>query len=524
MNDDLKIIKKLYGEKMMHLCRRLFVTILDTSPGFLSKVMTSKFAPNRYLYDDIMYYQQELREYILWNYYQENIPALESSDVLDPVTLLKQVGYTLYECKTYEDIQQFKKYYTPEEELCTFTYGNRLRSCYVYFAIKEGAEKLKRSDFTSPNRQDEYGTSVLSIQFSRDDSHSLSIKNRYNHTVSNPDATFSNNLDNIVPGLTQSFAAYYGMQQLYSTNNSLDIKGYIYAEGKYYKYNHEINNVYYCPNNIIIDNYHVIKYSKEKYLVIDYFIIDLVNKKIISPVEDSFSKMFNNIKKITIIKEGKEKVITVINETGNPIIMKIDKYNRIISLTNPNLTEIGDNFLRFNIALTELSLENVEKIGHKFLISNSFMRNITLPNCLSIGDDFMFATGIDIINLPKLKTIGNCFCKNSPYLKELFIPNVIHIEDDFLAFNRSIEEITIPNVKVIGDNFMCYVTSLKKVFLPNVLIIGRYFCNGYPKLDEVSIPKATEIGDHFTQNINSLNNQSLETYNSHSNIIKLRKK
>ena len=29
MNSDLKIIKKYYGEKMMHLCRKNFSTILS---------------------------------------------------------------------------------------------------------------------------------------------------------------------------------------------------------------------------------------------------------------------------------------------------------------------------------------------------------------------------------------------------------------------------------------------------------------------------------------------------------------
>ena len=128
---------------------------------------------------------------------------------------MRQAGYTLYECKSEEDIQKFRKYYTDKEMLCTFTSGNRLRNNYVYFAVKDGADKLKRSDFQNPERQDAYGTSVLSIQFTRDASHTLSIKNRYNHTVDNPDATFSNNLDNIIPGLTNSFAKFYGMRQLY---------------------------------------------------------------------------------------------------------------------------------------------------------------------------------------------------------------------------------------------------------------------------------------------------------------------
>ena len=43
MVDDLKIIKKKYGEKMMHLCRDSFSTILDNSPGALSKILLDNF-------------------------------------------------------------------------------------------------------------------------------------------------------------------------------------------------------------------------------------------------------------------------------------------------------------------------------------------------------------------------------------------------------------------------------------------------------------------------------------------------
>ena len=123
----------------------------------------------------------------------------EEKDVDEPVTktpseLLDEAGYILYECHTEEEIQSFKKYYAPGEALCTFS-GGRLNRCHVFFAVKKDVEKIKREDFKSPRRQDLYGTSVISIQFSREISNTLSIKNRYNHTVENPDATFSNNLD-----------------------------------------------------------------------------------------------------------------------------------------------------------------------------------------------------------------------------------------------------------------------------------------------------------------------------------------
>ena len=52
MNKDLKLIKKYYGENMMHLCRELFPTILETE-GLLSKIILDTFAPNRLLFDDM---------------------------------------------------------------------------------------------------------------------------------------------------------------------------------------------------------------------------------------------------------------------------------------------------------------------------------------------------------------------------------------------------------------------------------------------------------------------------------------
>ena len=50
---DLDIIKKRYGENMMHLCRKLFSTILE-SDGSLSTLLLKHFMPSRFLYEDIV--------------------------------------------------------------------------------------------------------------------------------------------------------------------------------------------------------------------------------------------------------------------------------------------------------------------------------------------------------------------------------------------------------------------------------------------------------------------------------------
>ena len=53
MNEELKHIKKIYGEQMMHLCRDLFPTILEEE-GVLLKILQNTFAPSHRIAKDIM--------------------------------------------------------------------------------------------------------------------------------------------------------------------------------------------------------------------------------------------------------------------------------------------------------------------------------------------------------------------------------------------------------------------------------------------------------------------------------------
>lgn len=200
--DDLIKIKNKYGEEMMHFARKNFSSILE-QPGLLFRLFETNFDYSKYLYDDIVKYNltENFKNYI---YSMANIKVKLKSITKTPNELLNSVGYDLYECKTEEDIQAFKKYYANNEALCTF-YGDRLKECYVFFAVKKNVDEIKRENFPYPRREDEYGTSVISIQFLRGKYNTLSIKNRYNDKVFNPDATFSNNLENIVPGLTHAF-------------------------------------------------------------------------------------------------------------------------------------------------------------------------------------------------------------------------------------------------------------------------------------------------------------------------------
>ena len=380
--DDLKKIKKDYGENMSHMCRELFPTILE-KPGLLYHIISTHFSKSRYLYDDII---NDSEEYEFKNFiyflYDEMIDfKKKQKDNRTVREILYEKGYTLYECKTNEDIQKFKKYYTDGETLCTFRDPNRINNHYIFFIVKNNVGEIKRENFQNPKREDEYSTSVLDLQFDKGTRQRVSIKSRYNHTVSNPDATYSNNLENIAEGLTEAFEREYGFNIGNEYKVGFELDHYVMArDNKYYKYNYEINNIHYCPNNIIIDNGKVIdKYlDKNRYIIIDYFIIDKQEKKIMlynTDIEDSYIDGLDNIINIEVINEDKDKNIKIIQTGGREAIIKVDKLGRIVKYENNYLKECGDNFLYRNEMLKKLSLPKLEECGYDF-IGNRFKYDI----------------------------------------------------------------------------------------------------------------------------------------------------
>ena len=116
--NDLKLIKRHYGEKMMHLCRSLFPTILQEE-GLLYSILTKRFYPGEFLYDDIIENKWENKfSQIIYNLYdkikneenKEDKAISFNSDTgkitsKTPFELLRSKGYTLYQCKTEDDIK-----------------------------------------------------------------------------------------------------------------------------------------------------------------------------------------------------------------------------------------------------------------------------------------------------------------------------------------------------------------------------------------------------------------------------------
>ncbi len=516
--DDLKLIREKYGEKMMHLCRTLFPTLLET-PGLLYDILSSHFDFNKFLYDDIVenYREVEFKNYI---YSFLDVERMRTFTEMTPEELLQTAGYKLYECKTEDDIQKFKKYYAPGEELCTFI-GGRLRRCYVFFAVKDNVDTIKRENFKNPKREDEYGTSVISIQFTRERPNTVSIKNRYNHVVNNPDATFQNNLDNIAPGLTESFEREYNLKIDRRNETNFELPNYVMAnDGKLYKYNYEINNVYYCPNNIIIDNFEVKRdyTAKERYILADYFIIDMAAKRITiydEKIKDSFVNQFKSIIKIEIEKnkENGSKIINIITSDFGIVKIELDKLNRIIGYSNEKIEKIEDSFLRYNKTLETFYVPEVRIIGDCFLINNDAMKKLYLPNVKEIGYDFMFNNNtLEEFVAPKLEYVEDSFLYDNKELRELSLPQLLRAGSNFIPQNRVLSELSLPSLEIIYDNFLFSNKALKVVELPNLSYIGESFMYDNEYLELLDAPLLEEVSHDFlgsNVNVEKLNLPSL---------------
>ncbi len=514
---DLKWIKKHYGEKFSHLCRDLFPTLLDKE-GLLQKLISEHFPPSRELYDDITKNNltSAFKTYI---YGLTKLDSGTKTTNLSPEELFDKAGYILYpECQTEADIQSFRHYYyrggqTPEykggqpmpysgEELCTFN-GGRLKTARVWFAVKKNVDKIRREKFKNPRREDDYGASVLSIQFSRTNPSWLSIKNRYNHTIRdvNPDATFGNNLDNIIEGLTQAFVEKYHITLANQGQETLEIPGYVQAaDGKFYKYNLETDGIYYCPGNVIIKKGEAKTLDKDRYILFDHFVLDLNTNEIkdLSASQDSFPESVGQIKSVKRIPSQDGLTLQITPVEGEQIEIVLDKHNQITGYSNPNIVEVGGDFLRRNCSLTYLELPKLQAAGGGFLRCNNSLTQLELPSLREAGDRFLFSNeSLTRLELPELQTVGDNFLFSNDSLTRLELPELRVAGNYFLEYNNSLTRLELPGLQVAGDYFLENNNSLTQLELPSLRKAGKrfLFCNN--SLTDLELPELQTAGDKF---------------------------
>ena len=178
----------------------------------------------------------------------KQIKIQEMAVHMDPIALLDKAGYNAYIADTLEKQNAIKQYYAPGEEICTFRDKTRFERYYIINAVRKDVDKIKRGE--PPQRDDAYGTSVISIQVLKSGGF-ISIKNRYNHTVSNCDNTLNSNPDNIITGLSDAIKHHFNVD--FSSRAVELAPGYTLIGNQICKYYREINNVYVSEDFYIKD-------------------------------------------------------------------------------------------------------------------------------------------------------------------------------------------------------------------------------------------------------------------------------
>ena len=382
----------------------------------------------------------------------------------NPLELLNDAGYDAFVVDSLEKQNSIKKYFRKNEELCTFRDPARYKNYYMIHAVKRGAENIKPA--TNPEREDEYGTSVISIQIAKNGGF-ISIKNRYNHRVMNPDATFNNNPDKIIHGLTDSLKKFFHVD--FNTSENPLPHNFRMVNDQLVRYNYEIDNIYF-GSDYHFSGSRITKLNKDYEVMLDYFILDKRSgtvRGILEKDNECTCEVFNHVfqnKKI-LVKRDKEHSQIFADDVHIATVCD----GKIIELNLPGIDVVGDKFLYYNKSLTNIKLPDATKIGDLFLVNNQALTSIELPNATKIGSDFLAGNkSLTSIELPKATKIGDCFLESNHALTSIELPNVTKIGDNFLRYNKVLTSIELPNATEIGDDFLLNNKSLIKMNIPKI--------------------------------------------------------
>ena len=268
--------------------------------------------------------------------------------------------------------------------------------------------------------------------------------------------------------------------------------------------------------------------------MIDYFILDKEKKRLRlynAYREDGFCKCFENIEKIQMEKNSeKEKQTRVIiietKDSELPISIEIDKDNNIIGYSNPQLTQVGDNFLelneqlselnlpqltqvgdrflQLNNQLSELNLPQLTQVGHYFIPCNEQLSKLNLPQLTQVGDRFLQLNNkLSELNLPQLTQVGDGFLEQNEQLSELNLPQLTQVGNCFLEQNNQLSELNLPRLTRVGDGFLKYNNQLSELNLPQLTQVGHNFLGSNNQLSELNLPQLTQVGDGFLENLSA---------------------
>ena len=491
------IIKKQNGEKFAKAIRNYDNGIFDVPD--LDKIV--KYAGREA--EPIMNYLVSLK----------NIKIAEMSVHQDPIMLLDRAGYDAYVVHNLDEQNAIQKYFEPGEELCTFRDSHRFEKYYIINAVRKDVDKIRRDDFNIPQREDAYGTSVISIQVLKSGGF-ISIKNRYNHTVQNPDNTFDSNPDNIIPGLADAIKHYFNAD--FSAQRVELPDNYMMLGDQIIRYNVEAENTYIGDDFYVRDGI-ITEINKDYEIILDTLLFNTKTKEFTSIAAaqgdyDAIDILTNELhgKKITIQKQSDGSRAIMADET--PIVGFKD--GQMVLLNLPTTQFINDDCFKYCHGLTELNAPELTDMQNACFAYNEKISKLNLPK-LQVMGNLCFNSNSELrsLDLPRLSDMGSgCFSKNHKIV-DLNMPALMVMEDECFAFapvkdvnlpmleymgneclrNRQIQTINMPKLTEMG--LRCFRNSqIKKIDLPNLKKMGGECFYSDTVADTLNLPMLETMG------------------------------
>ena len=335
----------------------------------------------------------------------------------DPIKLLNEAGYDAFYVETQDQKKSIKKYFAPNEEMHAVRIDDYLKYYHLIYAVKKGAEQLKRVDFKEPYYDDEYAKSVISIQISKEDN-DLFIENRY----AGYGPTYHLNPDNIIAGLADSLEKKF--HKKLTPMRHLMPKFFLQPDERLIHYNFERNGVYFSEG-FYFKNGIVYELDKDYQCLVDVYLFDLKEKKVTNILneKDRFARILTHEMKGKTVQKKKEKEgfslylngekFISVNQESSPTYLRLFKAKNLPSHTlngGADIKEEGWNAFKdgWNELRTFIG-DNLRTIGsHSFNVLKK-LEVFKADKLKKVGRDSFgcsFKEGTDELNFDALTKLG----------------------------------------------------------------------------------------------------------------------
>jgi len=472
----------------------------------------------------------------------KKVSITEMSVHRDPIQMLDEAGYDAYVANTLEKQNAISKYFASGEALCTFRDPDRFKKYHIINAVRKDVDKIQRSP--NPQREDEYGTSVISIQILKTGGF-ISIKNRYNHTVQNPDNTLNSDPDRIIFGLSDAIKHYFSVD--FSAQSTRLPPNYLLINDQICKYDMEQDNVYFAENFYVKDG-NIIDLNKESEIMIEPVGIFNIHTRKFSrlatstsiDIGDALEGAFVN-KKIHIIKNpDNSRTVTADNV---PVFTVKD--GDLIQLNTPNAEKIHlsglslhgdhdfsnvktleayntgfDSYIKFNTNAKEILLSNIQLKNDRLDFDN-------------VQYIYVWRTDLSKKQIKVNKNAKHVSLKHTTITNPLDLSNVerINLEMPTTHFMDQVQDIKInPNAELVNlahtiikgtldlhNVNQISLTGMHSQFVKNVIF--------NPNAQAVSIKSSCPPGDLNFTNVQDISLEEIDMsgvkFNSNAQKIEL---